>query len=247
MSFEKWKKVVSLINLKVMKTRNDCEIACDCVKCANVVLHVRLCKEIEFSLRILLIIVHVDRRRWRAHQLTYDFKRCLLFRKCLRFFEWESSFGAYVCHIGGLGAPWRPAILCVCVIRPSGAITYSYLQVPPDTARQPSFVLDKGFGKLFSPHNNIENNMERMKINSFQIEYTFHEQFSTTAVFFLITSNKVNSDCLTAKFIFDQKRVYRSLTWAISIAEMRKEIRQTKLLLPTNTATVQPSLTFSCP
>ena len=29
-----------------MKTRNDCEIACDCVKHANVVLHVRLCKEI---------------------------------------------------------------------------------------------------------------------------------------------------------------------------------------------------------
>ena len=45
MSFEKWKKVVSLIDLKVMKTRNDCEIACDCVKRANVVLHVGLCKE----------------------------------------------------------------------------------------------------------------------------------------------------------------------------------------------------------
>ena len=29
-----------------MKARNDCEIACDCVKRANVVLHVRLCKEI---------------------------------------------------------------------------------------------------------------------------------------------------------------------------------------------------------
>ena len=29
-----------------MKTRNDCEIACDCVKLANVVLHVGLCKEI---------------------------------------------------------------------------------------------------------------------------------------------------------------------------------------------------------
>ena len=29
-----------------MKTRNDCEIASDCVKRANVVLHVRLCKEI---------------------------------------------------------------------------------------------------------------------------------------------------------------------------------------------------------
>ena len=40
------KKVVSLIDLKEMKTRNDCEIACDCVKRANVVLHVDLCNEI---------------------------------------------------------------------------------------------------------------------------------------------------------------------------------------------------------
>ena len=45
-SFEKRKKVVSLIDLKEMKTRNDCEIACDCVERANVVLHVGLCKEI---------------------------------------------------------------------------------------------------------------------------------------------------------------------------------------------------------
>ena len=44
--FRKVKKVVSLIDLKVMKTRNDCENACDCVKRANVVLHVGLCKEI---------------------------------------------------------------------------------------------------------------------------------------------------------------------------------------------------------
>ena len=44
--FRKMKKVVFLIDLKVMKTRNDCEIACDCVKRANVVLHVGLCKEI---------------------------------------------------------------------------------------------------------------------------------------------------------------------------------------------------------
>ena len=40
------KKVVSLIDLEVMKTRNDWEVACDCVKRANVVLHVGLCKEI---------------------------------------------------------------------------------------------------------------------------------------------------------------------------------------------------------
>ena len=42
-------RMISLIDLKVMKTRNDCEIACDCVKRANVVLHVvhvGLCKEI---------------------------------------------------------------------------------------------------------------------------------------------------------------------------------------------------------
>ena len=56
-------------------------------------------KSVTLSMLIdLLIIVHVDRRRWRAHQLTYDLKRCLLFRKCLRFFESESSFGAYICH-----------------------------------------------------------------------------------------------------------------------------------------------------
>ena len=41
----KKKSYLSLI-LKEMKARNDCEIACDCVKRANVVLHVRLCKEI---------------------------------------------------------------------------------------------------------------------------------------------------------------------------------------------------------
>ena len=40
------KKVVSLLDVKEMKTRNDCEIACDCVKRANVVLHVGLCEEI---------------------------------------------------------------------------------------------------------------------------------------------------------------------------------------------------------
>ena len=68
-------------------------------------------KSVTLSMLIdLLIIVHVDRRRWRAHQLTYDLKRCLLFRKCLRFFESESSFGA-TSVIGGLGAPWQPAIL----------------------------------------------------------------------------------------------------------------------------------------
>ena len=45
-SFEKWKKVVSLIDSKEMKTQNDCEIVTDCVKHANVDLHVDLCKEI---------------------------------------------------------------------------------------------------------------------------------------------------------------------------------------------------------
>ena len=46
--FRKMKKksYLSLIWTREMKTRNDCEIACDCVKHANVVLHVGLCKEI---------------------------------------------------------------------------------------------------------------------------------------------------------------------------------------------------------
>ena len=44
--FRKMKKVVSLLDVKEMKTRNDCEIACDCVKRVNVVLHVGLCEEI---------------------------------------------------------------------------------------------------------------------------------------------------------------------------------------------------------
>ena len=39
------KSRVSLLDVKEMKTRNDCEIACDCVKHANVVLHVGLCEE----------------------------------------------------------------------------------------------------------------------------------------------------------------------------------------------------------
>ena len=66
-------------------------------------------------------LVHVDRRGWRAHQLTSDLKRCLLFRKCLRFFESESSFGAYVCHRrpGGSTATSHLVnipreLLCVC-------------------------------------------------------------------------------------------------------------------------------------
>ena len=44
--FRKVKKVVPVIDLKVMKTQNDFEISCDCVKRANVVLHVGLWKEI---------------------------------------------------------------------------------------------------------------------------------------------------------------------------------------------------------
>ena len=75
-------------------------------------------KSVTLSMLIdLLIIVHVDRRRWRAHQLTYDLKRCLLFRKCLRFFESESSFGAYVCHRrpGGSMATSHLVGVCVCV------------------------------------------------------------------------------------------------------------------------------------
>ena len=44
--FRKRKKVVSIIDLKVMKMRNDWEIACDYAKRANVVLHAGQCKEI---------------------------------------------------------------------------------------------------------------------------------------------------------------------------------------------------------
>ena len=48
--------------------------------------------------------LHVDRRRWRSHQLTSDLKGCLLFRKCLR---WSSRKAVSVpaSVIGGLGAP----------------------------------------------------------------------------------------------------------------------------------------------
>ena len=79
-------------------------------------------KSVTLSMLIdLLIVVHVDRRRWRAHQLTYDLKRCLLFRKCLRFFESESSFGAYVCHR-----------------RPGGSMATSHLVNPPSCIDRPS-------------------------------------------------------------------------------------------------------------
>ena len=43
-----------------MKMRNDCEIACDCVKRANVVLHVGLCEEI------------FARKHTATHKLTSD-------------------------------------------------------------------------------------------------------------------------------------------------------------------------------
>ena len=56
--FRKMKKVVSLIYLKEMKTRNNCEIACDRVKRANVVLHVGLCKEIFARKHISIISTH---------------------------------------------------------------------------------------------------------------------------------------------------------------------------------------------
>ena len=75
-------------------------------------------KSVTLSMSIdLLTIVHVDRRRWRSHQLTYDLKRCLLFRKCLRFFESESSFDANVCHRrpGGSMATSHLVDVCVCV------------------------------------------------------------------------------------------------------------------------------------
>ena len=67
------KKVVSLLDVKEMKARNDCEIACDCVKRANVVLHVRLCKEI-FARKHTATHkptsaqpTHMCRPRWHTH------------------------------------------------------------------------------------------------------------------------------------------------------------------------------------
>ena len=62
------------------------------------------------ALSMLIDLLTVDRRRWRSHQLTSDLKRCLLFRKCLR---WSSRKAVSVptSVIGGLGAPQRPAIL----------------------------------------------------------------------------------------------------------------------------------------
>ena len=56
-------------------------------------------KSVMLSMLIdLLTIVHVARCRWRSHQLTSDLKRCLLFRKCLRWSSRKavSSFGAFV-------------------------------------------------------------------------------------------------------------------------------------------------------
>ena len=57
-----------------------------------------------------LVQCHADRRRRRSHQLTSELKRCLLFRKCLR---WSSRKAVSVptSVIGGLGAPERLAIL----------------------------------------------------------------------------------------------------------------------------------------
>ena len=66
------KKVVSLVDLKVMKTRNGFVIACDCLKRANVGLHVGLWKEIvarkhtatqKLTFPQLLIVTTMTRRR----------------------------------------------------------------------------------------------------------------------------------------------------------------------------------------
>ena len=47
---------------------------------------------------------HVDRRRWRSQKLTSDLKRCLLFRKCLRWLSWK-AVSVPTSVIGGLVAP----------------------------------------------------------------------------------------------------------------------------------------------
>ena len=63
-----------------------------------------------------LVDLHVDRRRWRSHQLTSDLKRCLLFRKCLRWSSRKAvSVPTCTSVIGGVGAPERPAISILCV------------------------------------------------------------------------------------------------------------------------------------
>ena len=51
-----------------MKTRNDCEFACDCVKRANVVLHVGLCKEI-FTRK------HTSTHKRKSAQPLYSYQR----------------------------------------------------------------------------------------------------------------------------------------------------------------------------
>ena len=88
------KKVVPLTDLKVLKTRNDFEIACDCVKHANVVLHVGLCKEIlarkhtaihnpTSAQPLIVTTMTPDNRLWSPQayglmgQLSYLFKRPL--------------------------------------------------------------------------------------------------------------------------------------------------------------------------
>ena len=59
---------------------------------------------VAYSCSYVLLLVHVDRRRWRSHKLTSDLKGCLLSWKCLR---WSSRKAVSVptSVIGGLGAP----------------------------------------------------------------------------------------------------------------------------------------------
>ena len=55
---------------------------------------------------LLLVQYHVDRRRWRSHQLTSDLKRCLLFRKCLR---WSSRNKIFIAGGGCLTGESEPS------------------------------------------------------------------------------------------------------------------------------------------
>ena len=85
-------------------------------------------KSVTLSMLIdLLTVVHVDRRRWRSHQLTSDLKGCLLFRKCLR---WSSRKAVSVptSVIGGLGAQQRLAILLETEQAANCLITKSFMR-----------------------------------------------------------------------------------------------------------------------
>ena len=91
-----------------MKARNDCEFACDCVKRANVVLHVRLCKEIFARKHTAthkptsaqpLSAPHSDQRD--THTYIHTYTHALIACGAL----WPTAWGAII----ACGAPWPTA------------------------------------------------------------------------------------------------------------------------------------------